>query len=517
VLFLVVALLTQAVSVVATYLGEQVGWLATNSLRADLAEHCLQLDMPFHNTRTPGELIERVDGDVTALANFFSQFVIRVVGGCLLLVGVLVLLYREDWRVGSALTIFALFALLVLRQTRHIAVPQVTAEREASAGLFGFLEERLAGIDDVRANGGGHYVMRRFHEGMRALFWTSRRAAMIGNSVWVISMALFTIGYALALGMGAYLFNRGAITIGTVYLLFQYTDMLRRPLEQITNELKDFQRAAASVGRVQELAAIRGTLVEGAETLPSNGPLPVEFDGVSFGYGDGELVLDGVSFRLEPGKVLGLLGRTGSGKTTLTRLVLRLYDPTVGAIRLGDHDLRDANLASLRERIGMVTQEVQLFQASVRDNLTLFDETIVDQRILEVLEDLGLWNWFQSLPSGLDTELAPGGGGLSAGEAQLLAFTRVFLRNPGLVILDEASSRLDPATEALIERAVDKLLRGRTGLIIAHRLPTVQRADEIMILEHGAIHEHGQRELLALNPDSRFYQLLQTGLHEVLA
>jgi ABC-type multidrug transport system fused ATPase/permease subunit len=217
-----------------------------------------------------------------------------------------------------------------------------------------------------------------------------------------------------------------------------------------------------------------------------------------------------------PGEVVGLLGRTGSGKTTLTRLLLRLYDPTAGTIRLGGVDLRDAHRADLRRHIGVVTQDVQLFQASVRDNLALFDTRISDARILAALDELGLGEWARTLPEGLDTVLAAGGGGLSAGEAQLLAFTRVFLKDPGLVILDEASSRVDPATERLIERAVGKLLQNRTGIIIAHRLGTVERADTILILDEGRIAEHGPRVTLATDPGSRFAGLLRTGAAEVL-
>ncbi|MEZ4737718.1 MAG: ATP-binding cassette domain-containing protein, partial [Caldilineaceae bacterium] len=221
------------------------------------------------------------------------------------------------------------------------------------------------------------------------------------------------------------------------------------------------------------------------------------------------------------GKVLGLLGRTGSGKTTITRLLYRLYDPTSGLIRLGNNgaapDIRDVPLAALRGRIGMVTQEIQLFQATVRDNLTFFDATIPDEQILAVIDTLGLGDWLARLPNGLDTELQSEGSSLSAGEAQLLAFTRVFLQAPDLVILDEASSRLDPATERLIERAIDKLLHNRTAIIIAHRLATVQRADQLLILEDGQIQEQGDRQQLASDPSSRFYALLQTGLAEVLA
>ena len=215
---------------------------------------------------------------------------------------------------------------------------------------------------------------------------------------------------------------------------------------------------------------------------------------------------------------MGLLGRTGSGKSTLSKLLFRFYHPTAGTIWLGDGngtrvDLCNARTRDLRGRIGMVTQEVQLFNASVRDNLTLFEERIDDSRILEVIREVGLSTWFDSLPNGLDTLLSTAGD-LSAGEAQLLAFARVFLNDPGLVILDEASSRLDPATEQQVETALDKLLQGRTGVIIAHRLATVQRADEIMVLEEGTIGEYGTRTALAANPQSRFSHLLRTGLEE---
>jgi ATP-binding cassette subfamily B protein len=214
--------------------------------------------------------------------------------------------------------------------------------------------------------------------------------------------------------------------------------------------------------------------------------------------------------------VLGLLGRTGSGKTTLARLIFRLYDTPSGSIAINGMDLRDLRLETLRRSVAIVTQDVQLFRASVRDNLTFFDRSISDEQVIAALAELELGDWLQSLPQGLDTELDMGSRSLSAGEAQLLAFTRVFLRDPGLIILDEASSRLDPATEQRLERAIDKLLRNRTSIIIAHRLGTLHRADEVLILDSGRVSEYGNRRVLAADPGSRFYELLQTGLEEVL-
>lgn len=336
------------------------------------------------------------------------------------------------------------------------------------------------------------------------------------NTAWI----LFAIGNAVALAVGAVLFRTGDISIGTVYLVFFYSTLLARPLDRMTRHLDDLQKAGASIRRVTQLTELRSQIHDGVGIPLPPGPLALAFDDVSFGYDDAETVIHNLSFSITPGTVLGLLGRTGSGKITITRLLLRLYDPQHGAICIGDAhgscNIRDARLADLRQRIGMVTQNVQLFDATIRDNLTLFDRRISDKQIMRVIDELGLQSWYASLSGGLDTRLA--GGGLSAGEAQLLAFTRIFLKDPSMVILDEASSRLDPATEHLVERAVRTLLKGRTAIVIAHRLATVEHVDEIMILDGGRVLEHGPRAQLAADPHSRFAHLLRTGgIEEVLA
>ncbi len=514
--FISVAIIQQVFGVSATYVGETVAWSATNALRAELARHCLHLDMSYHNNASPGELIERIDGDVTELSNFFSQLVIRVFGNLLLMIGILAALLLEDWRIGLAFAIFAFVTLIALNAVRGIAIPHQKKMREAIADLFGYLEERLAGTEDIRSSGAVDFVLLGLYKLHYRIFGHWRDAWRRFVLVRLTAGMLLTFGIALSFVLSYYLFQGNLITIGTAYLIVYYTNLLRRPIRELTQQVENLQNIGAATERLRELRAIESKINDGPGAEIPEGAVSLGFEDVSFSYLDDEPVLERINFQLEPKRVLGLLGRTGSGKTTLARLVFRLYDPTKGQVTLGGVPIQNPSLSILRDRVAVVTQDVQLFQASVRDNLTFFNRSIPDNRILTVIQELGLSNWFESLPDGLDTKLDTGGRSLSAGEAQLLAFTRVFLSNPGLVILDEASSRLDPATEQLIEHAVDRLLQDRTAIIIAHRLGTLNRTDEIMILDDGQIAEFGKRSNLVADPRSRFYSLLKTGLEEVL-
>jgi ATP-binding cassette, subfamily B, bacterial len=521
-LFLGVAVATQVAGVAEAYVAADVGWRATNALRLDLARHCLGLDPGFHHAHTPGELIARVDGDVSTLANFLSRFVLLVLGSLLLLVGVLALLIREDWRLGLLFTLLSAVGLAASFWVRRITSRYAAAQRQAVADLEGFVEERLYALPDVRANAMQPHLLYRLGLALRETYLRARAMVVAGNTLGWVTGATSLLSALLTLGAGAALYSRGEVTLGTVYLLFQYQALLRRPLGEMTRQLQDFQRAGAAVERVQRLADITPSVPDGPGAALPPGPLAVEFDAVDFAYapqGAAPRVLRGVSFTVRPREVLGLLGRTGSGKTTITRLLLRLYDPTAGRVLLGGVDLRRLRRDGLRREVAMVTQDVQLFRSTVRDNLTLFDRSVPEGSVLGALERLGLLPWLERLPRGLDTPLGPGGEGLSAGEAQLLACGRVFLRDPRVVVLDEASSRLDPATERLISGAIDRLLEGRTGIVVAHRLETVQRTDAVLVLEGGRVVEWGPRAALGADPRSRYAALLRSAeaTAEVLA
>ena len=517
-IFIGIALLQQTVAVSVTYLGESVAWTATNALRADLAGHALSLGMSYHNQHTPGELIERIDGDISEMANFFSQFVVTLIGNILLMVGILAALFIVSWPAGLVFTLFSGATLLAMNRVRNLAMKEQKDRRQAEAELFGFLEEQLTGTEDIRSSGAVGFSLRELFRLQGNSFRSDRKAQRKGWWIHSITLAMLLLGNLAAIGSGYTLFRLGAITIGTVYLFISYINQLEAPLWNMTREVGSFQTIGACIERISEVKKLKpegSTQPEDTAHL-SPGPLSLSFADVSFSYNTEDATLTRLTFNVAPGKVLGVLGRTGSGKTTLIRLIFRLYELEQGRILIDGQDVSRVALQELRQRVGMITQEVQLFRASVRDNLTFFDRTIPDRQIITVLDELELGDWFRGLPAGLDSELQAGGRNLSAGEAQLLAVARIFLRQPGLVILDEASSRLDPATEQRIERAIDRLLRNRTAIVIAHRLETVQRADDILILEDGQIVELGGRAALAGDPHSRYAALLKTGMEEVL-
>jgi ATP-binding cassette subfamily B protein len=524
--FLGASLLVQGVGVLSTYIGEDIGWRITNRMRSDLLSHCLHLDMSFHNTSTPGEMVERIDGDISNISNFFSQFIVRMAGNLILLIGVLVVLALEDWRVSLALLGSTTIGIIGLAYLRQVAVPFWKMTRESKSDLSGFLEEQLAGTEDVRSNKAESYVIRNLFKLNKILMDNTMKSGSTDASIVVMWVSIHVLGQAVAFLSSYALFTRGLITVGGVYLVVYYTYFAFQRLIEVAGQIQNFQLMAASIQRIGTLRALKSKISEPPVPLQlPSGALGIVFDSVTFGYNKEGPVLQDVSFSLQPGKILGVLGRTGSGKTSLVRLLFRLYDPDLGSIcfycgekgqaMTTPYNIREVAEKNLRNRIGMVTQTVQLFKASIRDNITIFDSLVRDEKIYDVIRRLGLTAWYEALPDGLDTILESGGKSLSAGEAQLLAFTRVFLQDPGLVILDEASSRLDPVTEKFIEQAVERLLVNRTGIIIAHHLSTIRKADQIMIIENGRVKELGDRSLLAGDATSRFSALLRKGTEEV--
>ncbi|MCU1496797.1 MAG: transporter, ATP-binding/permease protein [Acidimicrobiales bacterium] len=509
--FLVLTLTGDALQLVVTWLSVRLAWRVGNSLRSDLCRHALAMDLDWHGDHSPGQLIERIDGDIDAVTKFSSTAVLQLLGNAILVVGVLVVSAFIDWRASLVIGLTVAAAVAVMLKLRRVAVPFYDDEREVQAKLYGDVEERLGGLEDLRANGAGGWAEHKLQEHSAGWWRTARRAALWGDGSLSLAGAVFAAGSVLVLSLGVWLTRSGQLSVGAVLTLLRFSQLVSDPLWRVAEQLAEAQKALAGTRRAARLLATRSTMVDGEGPDLESGALAVELRGVTFGYGTGHPVLRDVDLVVPAGTHLGVVGRTGSGKTTIGRLVARLWDTEAGAVLVGGLDVRTRRQGDLRSRIGVVTQEVELFRAPVRDNLTVFGaRTATDDELRQALHDVGLGPWLASLPAGLDHPL-DGDAELSAGEGQLLAFARVLLADPAVVILDEASSRLDPVTEDRLNQASDRLLANRTAIIIAHRLATLDRVDAICVLDQGRVVEHGLREDLAADPSSRYHGLLATG------
>jgi ATP-binding cassette, subfamily B, bacterial len=523
--YVVVALVSEALGLGVVWGSVRLSWRAGNRLRERLAAHALRLEQAWHGRHSPGQLIERIDGDVEAMVVFFSGIAIEIAGNVALIAGMVIVATVIDPWSGLILAVTACVGAAVMIRLRVAAVSAREAERQVNAELYGDLEERLGGLEDLRANGAGAYAVHRLHHHSARSWRAARRASLHGDSAHAAAAMVFAVGTAGTLLAGILLQQRGVITVGAVLSLYRYADMLRQPLQRIAEQLKEFQKAMAGARRASSLLATEPRITDGpldGSALPASGHgrhrgLAVDFDDVTFAYDGGTApALEAIDLHLAAGRHVGVIGRTGSGKTTLARLLLRLWDVDAGAVRVGGVDVRDLRVAALRRRVAIVTQDVDLFRAPLRDNLTLFGTHAAgDAELHDLLGRIGLGAWVASLPDGLDTVLE-GGQGLSAGEGQLVAFARAFLADPDIVVLDEASSRLDPFTAERIASATRSLLAGRTAVVIAHRLETLAEVDDIAVLETGRLVEHGNRARLAADHDSRYARLLRTAKHGLL-
>ncbi len=516
-IYISVAVVAQILTILSVYFGLNLAWDTTNQLRYDLLTHTLDLDMKFHNLKKPGEMIERIDGDVLQLSTFFSTLMLYLGKNIFLIISILISLFLVNGIIGIVFTIFTFIGLYFMIISSKPAVKHWSGVRENAAKMYGFIEERISGKEDIRALGAEQATMKSFHATLKTQHDVVMKATLASNFVRIIVYTIVGVSTILVYAFGIPLTLReGGLTLGELYLIADYIRLITNPIINIGFRTQELQRADAAIDRVGELLMTKKELEDTGQQEIETQDFSVEFKDLSFEYITNEPVLQNINLRIQSGKSIGLIGRTGSGKTTLSRLIFRLYDPISGSIKLGDHDLREFSLARLREKVAMVTQTVELFNGTVRENITLFNPHISDHEIMNAIKKVGLLKWYNHLEFGLDTRIT-GGESISAGEAQLLAFTRVFLKDPDLVILDEASSRLDPVSEFLIDKAINLLLKGRTSIIIAHKLETLNRVDDIVILKEGSILESGNREKLSQDPQSMYYRLIHSSLEEILA
>ena len=472
------------------------------------------LPLGFFEQERTGVLVSRLTSDVQALDEFLREALVEVVGSGLqivLTVAVLIILSPTL----AAVSLVALPVLLVASWTfHHSAGGAYHAIRDRVAETLTALQEGLSGVRVVQAFRRERRTMETYRPRSRAQIGAWRRASFVNIRLFTMIPLAQTVALVAVLLTAASMYRNGSISQGTIVAYVLYLVQLFDPIARFSEWLGEFRQGLAALGKVVGLLQAENAVSErpDAVVLPADGVL--ELDDVTFGYAGGAPVVKDVSLSLDAGEHVALVGVTGAGKSTLAKLLTRQYDPQEGAIRLGGVDLRDGMLESLRHRIVMLPQEGHLFSGTIADNVRLADPEASDDEVRYALEQIGALERFAALPDGLQTDVQTRGVRLSAGERQLVGIARVALANPAVIVLDEATSSLDPATEAAVEQALAAVVEGRTVIIIAHRLSTAERADRVVVMHNGRVVETASHDELVAQGDryARLWASWQAGL-----
>jgi len=496
--YVVVAIVAYLASRKQVMLISEAGEGFLRDLRKRVFDHLLRLAMPFYDREKAGVVVSRMTSDVDSLQELVQQGLLQLAASLLLIFGSVIVLGLVSWQLLLICLIPVPFVVLASVKFQRDSNKAYLTVRDRIGLTLSSLQEGISGVRVIQAYRREDHEIGRFQRRNDRLYRAHMRSVFV--QAWylpVIEGAALGCT-ALVIGIGGKMVVEGSLTIGTVTFFVLTLSNLFEPVQQLSQLFNTVQSSGAALHKLFDLLDTPVDLEErpDAVPLPDHGELRVE--GLSFGYGDGPPVLEGVDLVLPVGEKLALVGPTGAGKSTLAKLMARLYDPTAGRVTFGGIDLRDAKLDSLRTQITVVPQEGYLFAGTIRDNVRIGRPDATDADVEAALSSLGLLERFQLQPQGLETEVHERGSSLSAGERQLVSLARAALADPAVLVLDEATSSLDPGTEVLVEKALERLVEGRTVIVIAHRLSTAERSDRVGVVADGRLVELGPHaELVA--------------------
>ncbi len=482
------------------YLMQWVGQRAMFDLRRQLMCHLQKLDLAFYDRNPVGRLVTRITTDVDALNELFSSGLLMILGDLLMLSFVVAVMLKLS--PGMTVVLLAVMPLVVLvtMQFRRSVQQSYRRIRVAIARINSYLQEHINGIAVLQLFNREAKSRAEFDRINRDHMEAFKDAITAYGWFYPVIEFLGMLALALLLAYGGFRIRGGALTLGVLVAFFQYGLRFFRPIQDLSEKYNILQSAMAASERVFKLIDTPPRIQSPASAIAfPKGPAAIEFDGVWFAYKDEDWVLSDVSFRIEPGETVAVVGHTGAGKTTLTSLLLRFYEVQRGSLRIGGADLREFDLEELRRNFGVVLQDPHLFTGTIASNIRLGTEGISDRQLAESAERVNLSDFIQTLPLGFEQPVRERGSELSTGQKQLISFARALAHNPRYLILDEATSSVDTETEFRIREALARLVEGRTSIVIAHRLSTIQRADRILVMHKGKLREMGtHQELLAL-------------------
>ena len=491
------------------YFANLLGQNVVRDLRVDLFQHMLQFKMKYFDKSAVGRLVTRAVSDIETIASIFSQGLFMIISDLLKMLVVLGFMFYQSWR----LTLLVLVVLpFILYATRIFQIKMKTAfevVRTEVANLNTFVQERITGMKIVQIFSREQTEYVKFQE-----INDKHRKGWI-KTVWYNSIFFpiaemstsVTIGLIVWYGGLRVMAGSEAVTLGVIVAFIQLTQMLFTPLRQIADKFNTLQMGMVAANRVFGILDTRAS-------IPDNGKVEVEhlkgeitFDNVHFAYVENEEVLKGISFKANPGETIAIVGATGAGKSTVINLLNRSYEISGGEILIDGINIEEMTLKSLRGQIAIVLQDVFLFADTIANNITLNDPNISEEEVIAAAKQIGVHEFISSLPGGYQYNVKERGVMLSSGQRQLIAFLRAYVSNPSILVLDEATSSIDSYSEHLIQKATDRITRGRTSIVIAHRLATVKKADRILVMDAGKIVEMGRHEEL-LKKENGYYKNL---------
>ena len=495
----------------ANWLGQKV----IKDIRVKVFEKIIKFKMSFFDKNAVGRLVTRTVNDIETIASIFSEGLFMIIADVLKMFTVLVVMFIINWEltfVVISIFPFLIFATRIFQKSMKVAFEIV---RKEVANLNSFVQERISGIKIVQIFNRENIEIENFNQ-----INTRHKDAWL-RTVWINSIffPIAEISTSICIGLlvwygGFKNLNSGGISLGTLFLFITMSGILFRPLRQIADRFNTLQMGMVSSERIFNIIEDDSHITDKGNLYKNSYKGIIEFKNVSFSYIENELVLDNISFKIKPGETFAIVGPTGSGKTTITNLITRFYDFNDGKILIDGNDIKDIKLNNLRNKIGIILQDVFLFADTIYNNITLYNNSISLEEVKKSALELDVHEFIMSLPGGYDFVVSERGSSLSAGQKQIIAFLRVLVNNPDILILDEATSSIDSYSEDLIKKATKKITQGKTSIIIAHRLSTIESADKIIYMENGQILESGNHKELLQIENGKFKKLYKEQLIE---